>query len=75
MLSELVPASTVQQDLFARKDGRSKVMGVLDSLNHRLGRGTVHSARQGFSQPWRMKQEHKSPSYTTRWDELPEAVA
>jgi DNA polymerase V len=77
MLSELVPASSVQQDLFAvQLDGRSKVvMGVLDGINRRLGRGTVHSASQGFSQPWRMKQEHKSPRYTTCWDELPEAVA
>ena len=73
MLSELVPASTVQQDLFAvQLDGRSKVvMGVLDGINGKLGRGTVHSAREGFTQPWRMKQEHKSPAYTTRWDELP----
>jgi len=77
MLSELVPASSVQQDLFAgQADGRRKiVMGLLDGINRRLGRGTVHSARQGFSQPWRMKQEHKSPGYTTRWDELPVAVA
>ncbi len=76
MLSELVPASTVQQDLFAvQLDGRSKVMmGVLDGINRRLGRGTVHSAREGFTQPWRMKQEHKSPAYTTRWDELPIAT-
>jgi DNA polymerase V len=73
MLAELVPTSSVQQDLFAvQAEGRSKVvMGVLDSINRRLGRGTVHSARQGFTQPWKMKQEHKSPAYTTRWDELP----
>lgn len=75
LLSELVPASSVQQDLFAGKaDGRSKVlMGLLDRINRHMGRGTLHSARQGFTQPWRMKQEHKSPGYTTRWDELPVA--
>ena len=77
MLSEIVSSSAIQGDLFAdREDKRSKVvMGVLDGINGKLGRGTVHSAREGFTQPWRMKQEHKSPSYTTRWDELPEAVA
>ena len=77
LLSEIVPPSAVQTDLFAgRTDGRSKiVMGLLDGINRRLGRGTVHSASQGFTQPWRMKQEHKSPGYTTCWDELPEAVA
>jgi DNA polymerase V len=77
MLLEIVPPSEVQADLFAgREDRRGQIlMGVLDGINRKLGRGTVHSARQGFSQPWRMKQEHKSPCYTTRWDELPEAVA
>jgi DNA polymerase V len=77
MLSEIVPPCSVQTDLFAgRTDGRSKiVMGLLDGINRRLGPGTLHSARQGFAQPWRMKQEHKSPGYTTCWDELPEAVA
>ncbi|MEI6166302.1 MAG: Y-family DNA polymerase [bacterium] len=77
MLSELVPPSAVQPDLFAgRTDSRSRVlMGVLDGVNRKLGRGTLHSAREGFTQPWKMKQDHKSPGYTTRWDELPEAVA
>ena len=76
MLSALVPASSVQQDFFAGPvDGRSKiVMGLLDGINGRWGRGAVHSARQGFTQPWRMKQEHKSPGYTTRWEELPVVV-
>jgi len=72
MLSEIVPPSEVQADLFAGRDSRSKVlMGVLDGVNRKMGCGTLHTARQGFSQPWRMKQEHKSPAYTTRWDELP----
>lgn len=77
MLSGIIPAAAVQPDLFAgRPDGRSKrVMKVLDGINRKLGRGTLHSARQGFTQPWHMKQEHKSPAYTTRWAELPEAVA
>lgn len=77
MLSEITPPSDVQPDLFAgRTDGRSKiVMDLLDGINRKLGRGTLHCARQGFTQPWKMKQEHKSPGYTTRWDELPAALA
>lgn len=76
MLSELVPVSAVQPELFAgRVEGRSQVlMGVLDGINRKLGRGTLHSAREGFTQPWKMKQDHKSPAYTTRWEELPEVV-
>jgi DNA polymerase V len=77
MLSELVSPTAVQADLFAgRSESRSRVlMGVLDRVNRTLGRGTLHSAREGFTQPWKMKQDHKSPGYTTRWDELPQAVA
>ena len=76
MLSELVPASAVQPELFAEaEDGRRKVlMGVLDGINRKLGRGTVHSAREGFARAWKMRQDYKSPSYTTRWDQLPEVA-
>ena len=46
-------------------------MSVLDRLNRDLGRGTVAYAAEGLRKAWRMKQEHRSPAYTTRWDELP----
>lgn len=76
MLSGLVPPGEVQSELFAvRTESRSKVvMGLLDGVNRKLGRGTLHSAREGFSKAWKMKQDHKSPCYTTCWDELPVVV-
>lgn len=43
---------------------------MLDRINARWGRGTLRLAREGFVQPWAMRQELRSPAYTTRWDDL-----
>lgn len=48
-----------------------KVMAVLDAINKKFGRSTLHLAAEGFLKPWAMKREMKSPSYTTQWSELP----
>lgn len=45
-------------------------MQALDSLNKRYGRGAVKVSTQGVYEQWQMRQERKSPCYTTRWDEL-----
>jgi DNA polymerase V len=45
----------------------------MDGLNQRFGRGTVSLASAGVaSEPkrWAIKQERRTPRYTTRWDEL-----
>jgi DNA polymerase V len=56
---------------------RSKVMTAMDSLNDRYGRGTVKVASGGTEQEsrvrpagWQMKQERRTPGYTTDWDGL-----
>jgi DNA polymerase V len=46
-------------------------MNALDGLNQRFGRGTVKVSTQGAYKEWQMKQERKSPNYTTDWDEVP----
>ena len=78
MLLDLVPEAHDQGTLFAEPcrapadDGRSnRLMSVLDRLNRDLGRGTVAYAAEGLRKAWRMKQEHRSPAYTTRWEDLP----
>ena len=74
MLCELVSANEVQPDFFDAKnfgDEKSKVMGVLDSINKKMGRGTMKLASEGFKQNWRMKQGNKSPNYTTQWKDIP----
>lgn len=73
MLSELVPAEGVQSDLFspAQTSPKSeKLMVTMDAINKKLGKESIKLASEGFKRPWKMKQENKSPSYTTKWDEL-----
>ena len=54
---------------------RERLMGVLDELNQRYGRGTVKLASAGIQAQaerasWAMRQERRSPAYTTCWDEM-----
>jgi DNA polymerase V len=55
---------------------RSHLMGALDALNRRFGRGAVAvasagAAPQGTGSGYTAKQERRSPRYTTRLDEIP----
>ncbi|ODN67758.1 DUF4113 domain-containing protein [Methylophaga muralis] len=72
MLTELQPKSGQQRDLFApNQDAKSgQLMTVMDIINNTMGRDTLQLANQGFKRPWKMKQEHKSPSYTTKWEDV-----
>ncbi|MEH6498198.1 MAG: translesion error-prone DNA polymerase V subunit UmuC [Pseudoalteromonas distincta] len=72
MLLDLRQQGEFTDDLFAQTQPASaeKVMGVLDEINARWGRGTLRPARVPITPGWGMKRELKSPSYTTRWDEL-----
>jgi DNA polymerase V len=72
MLSEISPVTHQQGDLLdTQPAGNEKLMLALDSLNARFGRGAVKVSTQGAYQDWQMKQERKSPNYTTSWDEVP----
>jgi len=48
-----------------------KLMQALDGLNQRYGRGAVTVSTQGAYKEWQMRQERKSPNYTTCWEEVP----
>jgi DNA polymerase V len=52
---------------------RERLMGALDKVNGRYGRGTVLLASAGLAGParsWTMKQERMTPRYTTCWEDL-----
>lgn len=56
----------------------ARLSDVLDRLNQRYGQDTVFVASAGLGglqRVWSMKQEHRSPRYTTCWEELPVARA
>ena len=47
-----------------------RVMGVMDAINARWGRGTLRPAGVPAKPDWGMRREMMSPSYTTRIDQL-----
>jgi DNA polymerase V len=72
MLSEISPTTHQQEDLWEPTVTRTeKLMRELDKLNLRYGRGTVRVSAQGAYKEWQMRQERKSPNYTTDWNEVP----
>lgn len=71
MLGELVPAKGVQTDLFSQVQltpKSNRLMLAMDTINKKMGKESIKLASEGFTRPWKMKQENKSPSYTTKWE-------
>jgi DNA polymerase V len=62
-----------QADLLhpGQSQAQDKVMRMLDTINQRYGKGTLHTAAEGIQKRWYMRQQYRSPAYTTRWDDLP----
>ncbi len=57
---------------------RTLLMTAIDDLNQRFGRGALHLASAGLDgqrRAWSMKQERRTPRYTTHWDEMPVVMA
>ncbi len=81
MLMELQPCSVQQGELDLEGDDsrdRGKLMLALDGLNLRYGKGSVLMASAGHGagkRLWSMKQERRTPGYTTRWEDVPVARA
>ena len=65
-------------DLAPEPQARGQLMGTLDKLNDRYGRGTVSLASAGVKGPKRkfeMTRNLLTPQYTTCWADLPVAKA
>ncbi|HFO0106540.1 TPA: Y-family DNA polymerase [Legionella pneumophila] len=76
-LEDLIPKNPRQMDMFHRLSDEQiyhteQLMGVLDQINQKYGRSTIHLAAEGYSKPWAMRAELKSPAYTTRWSDVPQ---
>jgi DNA polymerase V len=72
VLSEISPVTHHQAD-WIEPDmlSNDKLMQALDGLNQRFGRGAVTVSTQGAYKEWQMRQERKSPHYTTCWEDVP----
>lgn len=83
MLLELSPAGQTQGELdlddpepCEAQAGQARLMQALDAVNHRYGRGTLILGSAGLARErrtWSMKQERRTPRYTTRWEDIPMA--
>ena len=74
MLTLLSDKQARQMSIFddaAAVNRSTKLMRALDMINRDYGHGTVRSGVSGVAQRWAMRNENRSPRYTTRWDELP----
>jgi len=73
MLMELVAEGGQQRELFgfSQQDSKSnRLMGMIDQVNAKYGRGTVKSAAEGVRQDWQMRRVLKSPGYLHQWKDL-----
>jgi DNA polymerase V len=48
-----------------------RMMKILDKTNVVHGRNALFLGSEGVVRKWVMRQQYKSPSYTTRWTDIP----
>ena len=81
MLLDLQDAGRIQTELDLEGDSlaeqqherRKRLMVAMDAVNERFGRGALQLGAAGTPRAqhrWGMRQERRSPRYTTHWDEL-----
>jgi len=81
ILMDLQDASVVQHELALDDEapaGREALMRAMDRINDRYGRGTMLLAAAGpggDERSWTMKQQWRTPQYTTSWQDMPVARA
>ena len=72
MLSGIVPDDSVQGNLFKKPEENNHrlLMDTIDNVNFAMRDDVLKFASSGTTRNWKMRQELRSPRYTTRWDEL-----
>jgi DNA polymerase V len=72
MLSGIVPDNSIQGSLFAEPaENKSRMlMSMIDNVNFAMRDDVLKFASSGTTRDWKMRQELRSPRYTTRWEEL-----
>jgi DNA polymerase V len=72
ILSGLVPDTTIQGNLFLPEatNGNRLLMNIVDNVNFAMRDDIIKFAASGTSRNWKMRQELRSPRYTTRWEEM-----
>lgn len=77
MMLDLADKATLQHDLFddpqseADQARNERLMSVIDKINREHGRDAVSIGKPRAGNAWALRCQHRTPRYTTRWDELP----
>jgi DNA polymerase V len=77
LLNELVGEDQMQPSFLVGGDRerQMKLWETVDEFNHKLGRGTVQVLGAGLKPDWTLRVAHRSPRWTTRWQEIPRVKA
>ena len=72
-LIEISHENHTQYDLFQPGQAldAQALMQAMDSINRYHGRGALRMGSEGTVQKWAMRQQYRSPSYTTCWRDIP----
>jgi len=73
MVMDLVPADQTQLGLFESDTSGAKekaTMTAVDGINQVYGNDVVRMAKQEFNTKWKLRQNHLSKCYTTRFKDL-----
>lgn len=77
LLLDLVRPEDIPADLFAppASDRSEALMQAVDGIVARMGRGAIGFGHHDQNATWRSRSASRSPSWTTRWEDLPVAKA
>ncbi len=83
MLLDLMPYRPMQLGLFQTEQPntnrteakRRQLMQTMDALNNKMGKQAVGFGLARQEADWQMKMAHRSPRYTTCWNEIPQVKA
>ena len=72
ILSNIVPDDSIQGNLFAPPEPNKNrlLMSMIDNVNFSMRNDLIKFAASGTTRNWKMRQELRSPRYTSRWEEL-----
>ncbi|HZH69115.1 MAG TPA: Y-family DNA polymerase [Flavobacteriaceae bacterium] len=71
IVSGIAPENERQYSLFEEESVKHRdIMHVMDRLNSKYGTSKLKLASQALDKTWKMRQEHLSPNYTTKWKDI-----
>ena len=68
---ELENTQFQQGDLFSLNEEDPELMRCYDRINNRYGNDTLQLAAQGKIDKWHMRRDFLSPSFTSKWRDIP----